>query len=679
MTKDMRYYFTLALSILATTVFGQSTLTPEILIGLKRVSSAQFSPTGEHVLYSITTVDYKLDKSNSDLFVFTIATGVTRQLTNTPHSEYNPVWMNANEIAFLSSHSGNQELYITDIKGSIRQISNKQFVAVNEFVYDSKNKRFITMQSDQVRSHLNEEYPDLPNVNARIESNLMYRHWNAFDDYTVQKIYSYSYSNNVLSTGVLLSVDDYPAATPPFGGLDQLTVNPTNDALVFSTKKLKGRDFAVSTDTELYSLTQGKESQLTLNFGLKGYDVHPQYSAQGNLAWMNMARAGFESDKVNIFLYESADKYINLTDKFIHSVEDFKWNGDGTKIYFLSTIEATKQIFRLDVKTKVITQLTIGDHDYTSLSIYGDKIVAGRNSMIQPSDLYLIEYSIDKSGKVSSKIAQITKANPEWDKLDLPTVQKHWVETSDGKRMLVWVVVPPKPEAGKKYPSLLYCQGGPQSAVSQFFSYRWNLCLMASQGYVVVAPNRRGLPGFGQEWNDAISGDWAGQPMRDYLSATDYAKTLPIVDGDRMGAIGASYGGYSVYMLAGIHEKRFKTFVSHCGLFNLESWYGTTEELFFANWEHGGPYWLPENKENYEKNSPHKFVQNWDTPILVIHGGVDFRVPEGEGMQAFQVAQLKGLKSKYLYFPKEGHWVMKPQNSLLWHREFFKWLSEDLK
>jgi dipeptidyl aminopeptidase/acylaminoacyl peptidase len=241
------------------------------------------------------------------------------------------------------------------------------------------------------------------------------------------------------------------------------------------------------------------------------------------------------------------------------------------------------------------------------------------------------------------------------------------------------MVLPPNFDAAKKYPALLYCQGGPQSQVSQFFSYRWNLSVMASQGYVIVAPNRRGLPGFGQEWNDAISRDWGGQAMRDYLSAIDNAAKEPYVDETRLGAVGASYGGYSVYMLAGIHENRFKTFISHCGLFNLESWYGTTEELFFANWDHGGPYWLEANKENYKKNSPHNYVANWNTPILVIHGGIDFRVPESEGMQAFQAAQLKGIKSRYLYFPAEGHWVQSPQNGLLWQREFFEWLAEDLR
>ncbi len=659
---------------------AQNVLTPEMLIGLNRVSAASFSPTGEYILYSISQVDYKTEKNNSDLYIYSLSSGTSKQLTNTPDAEYNPVWFSAKEILFFSRKTGKQVLYAVDVIGVERMVSNSaDLEEVNEFTYDAVNKRLITLQSTKVKETVNDVYSDLPNANARVENSLMYRHWSSYDDYTVQKLYAYSFDGKSLGAPILLTIDDFPAATPPFGGLDQIALNPTNSSIFFSTKKLKGTDFAVSTNSELFELKGGTELEITSKLNLKGYDLHPQFSSQGNLAWMNMERAGFEADKVNILLLDGNNGYRNLTEKFYYSVDDFRWNGDGTRIYFIATIEATKQLFMLEVKSSRITQLTVGDHDYTSLAVFNDRIVATRTTLIHPADLFMIDYTQNKAGKVFTSITQVTTANPFWDKLDLPTVEKHWVETTDGKKMLVWTLIPPNAKVGEEFPALLYCQGGPQSAVSQFFSYRWNLCLMASQGYVVVAPNRRGLPGFGQEWNDAISGDWGGQPIKDYLSATDYAAKLSYVNADKMGAVGASYGGYSVYMLAGLHEKRFKTFISHCGLFNLESWYGTTEELFFANWEHGGPYWLADNKMNYEKNSPHKLVDKWDTPMLVIHGGVDFRVPESEGMQAFQVAQLKGLKSRFLYFPKEGHWVVRPQNSLLWQREFFKWLSEDLQ
>jgi dipeptidyl aminopeptidase/acylaminoacyl peptidase len=349
------------------------------------------------------------------------------------------------------------------------------------------------------------------------------------------------------------------------------------------------------------------------------------------------------------------------------------WHPSGDFIYFIAPKNGTEQLFELNVISGKTRQLTSGQFDFVSLSVFGETIYAGRQSMVEPTEIF--SYTIKKN-----KLAQLTNANTELIKtLKMPKAEERWVETTDGKKMLVWMVYPPDFDPAKKYPALLYCQGGPQSQVSQFFSYRWNLALMASKGYIVVAPNRRGLPGFGQEWNDAISKDWGGQAMKDYLTAIDNAAQEPYIDETRLGAVGASYGGYSVYMLAGIHENRFKTFVAHCGLFNLESWYGTTEELFFANWDQGGPYWLDVNKENYKKNSPHNYVANWNTPILVIHGGMDFRVPESEGMQAFQAAQLKGIRSKYLYFPTEGHWVQSPQNSIVWQREFFEWLATDLK
>jgi dipeptidyl aminopeptidase/acylaminoacyl peptidase len=274
----------------------------------------------------------------------------------------------------------------------------------------------------------------------------------------------------------------------------------------------------------------------------------------------------------------------------------------------------------------------------------------------------------------------ITHTNDEiYNSIALSKIEKRWVKTTDGKEMLTWVILPPNFDSTKTYPTLLYCQGGPQSAVSQFYSFRWNFQLMAANDYVIIAPNRRGLPSFGTEWNEAISKDWGGQAMKDYLAAFDEISKESYIDQNNAGAVGASYGGYSVYMLAGIHEKRFKSFVAHCGLFNLESWYGSTEELFFANFDIGGPYWENPAPKSYAKFSPHKYAQNWDTPIFVIHGGRDYRVPDTQGMEAFQVAQLKGLKSRFLYFPKEGHWVLQPQNGLVWHREYFKWLDETLK
>jgi dipeptidyl aminopeptidase/acylaminoacyl peptidase len=457
------------------------------------------------------------------------------------------------------------------------------------------------------------------------------------------------------------------------GGSEQFCYSNDSKKIIYTSKKLQGKDFALSTNSELYEydILSGITKNLTL--GNKGYDMNPAFSSKGTLAWQSMPRDGFESDKNHLKIMATDGEIVDLTKELDITVGSFCWHPSGDLIYFIAPKNGTEQLFELNVISGKTRQLTSGQFDFVSLSVFGETIYAGRQSMVEPTELF--SYTIKKN-----KLAQLTNANTELIKtLKMPKAEERWVETTDGKKMLVWMVYPPDFDPAKKYPALLYCQGGPQSQVSQFFSYRWNLALMASKGYIVVAPNRRGLPGFGQEWNDAISKDWGGQAMKDYLTAIDNAAQEPYVDETRLGAVGASYGGYSVYMLAGIHENRFKTFVAHCGLFNLESWYGTTEELFFANWDQGGPYWLDVNKENYKKNSPHNYVANWNTPILVIHGGMDFRVPESEGMQAFQAAQLKGIRSKYLYFPTEGHWVQSPQNSIVWQREFFEWLATDLK
>lgn len=661
---------------------GQEVLTPEKMMEFKRLGGATVSPDGKYLLYSQTIMNVAENRGNADLYIIDLAAKTTKQLTNTPFSEFEAQWA-GNTIYFLSTESGNVDIWKMNADGS-----NKSKVSdvkgIEGFKISSDAQSILTLQSVQIRKTINEEYPDLPKANARIEDDLMYRHWASWDDYKVQHLFHYVVSGGKISgEGTdLLKGEKYSAALPPFGGLGSVTFTNDNKAVVYSTKKVKGKEFATSTNSELYrvDLTTKETSCITCGGNFNGYDAHPSYSSKGDLAWLSMERNGFEADKNDIIVKTVSGEIKNLTKKQDITVADFVWSSDGSKIYFLVPTKGTEQIFELVLTSGEIRQLTTGQHDYISLVTYGNFIYAGRQSMLSPVEYFSVEVVKGKKEAVSTKTTQLTSANTEFlNRLSKPTVQEKWVKTSDGKEMLVWMVLPPNFDENKKYPTLLYCQGGPQSQVSQFFSYRWNLMLMASQGYIVVAPNRRGLPGFGQEWNDAISKDWGGQPIKDYLSAIDAASELPYVDKDRLGAIGASYGGYSVYMLAGVHENRFKTFISHCGLFNLESWYGMTEELFFANWDIGGPYWDDANKEAYAKNSPHRYVKNWNTPILVIHGGIDFRVPEAEGMQAYQAAQLKGIKSKFLHFPTEGHWVLSPQNGLVWHREFFKWLAEDLK
>jgi dipeptidyl aminopeptidase/acylaminoacyl peptidase len=676
----MKVFSILSAFLITLSLNAQNVLTPELLWKLNRVSGGAVSPDGNYLLYSQRSFNMTENKGNTELFVIDLKTTKTKQITQTPFSEMEAQWGKNNTIWFMSTENEGLQIWTMSADGSAKkQVSRFAEIELEGFKISPDEKSLVTIQAIKTKETLQDKYADLPKANARVEDDLMYRHWDHYNDFMSRHLFIHEITTDangfaVMPIGVdVLQNELFDGILPPFGGTEQFCYTPDAKKLIYTSKKLKGKEFALSTNSELYEYSIDTKKTRTLTIGYLGYDNNPSYSSTGVLAWTSMARNGFEADKNDIIIRGLDGKDINLTAQVDQTVGSFVWHPNGKFIYFISPTKGTEQIFEIDLKTKKIRQVTSGQHDYVSLSIFGESIYAGRQSMVAPTDLFMVPI---KKGTVT----QLTAANAELlSTITLPKVEEKWITTTDGKQMLVWMVLPPNFDANKQYPSLLYCQGGPQSMVSQFFSYRWNLALMASQGYVVVAPNRRGLPGFGQEWNDAISTDWGGQAMKDYLSAADEAFKLPYIDRNRMGAVGASYGGYSVYMLAGIHENRFKTFISHCGLFNLESWYGTTEELFFANWDHKGPYWKAENKENYTKNSPHNYVQNWNTPMLVIHGGMDFRVPESEGMQAFQAAQLLGLRSKYLHFPTEGHWVQSPQNGLLWQREFFEWLNTDLK
>ena len=676
----IRTFFLLISTVLI--FFGQTsaqkTLTPELLWKLKRLSGGKVSPDGKKILFELREFNVATNSGNTDLYVLDLLTKQYAQITDTKFSEMEAVWGKNNMIWFLSSEKdGTQVWRINQSGGEKKQISAIGLPEIEGFKLAPDETKIVFISAIQTKETLKQKHPDLPMANARLETDLMYRHWNQWADENKKHLFLHEITNDkiALSSTDLLDNEVYDGILPPFGGSDQITFSIDSKTIIYSCKKKIGKDFAQSTNSELYQFEISTKQTKVLTENYKGYDANAKFSNNGKLlVWTSMARDGFESDKNDLILRNlETGKDFNLTTKTDITVDEFCFSLDDKIIYFLAPIKGTKQIFSVNLKTEIVKQLTFGQFDFISIDVNSLDLISCRQSMIEPTDLFAI--SIKKN-----EIKQLTAVNKEILRdITLPKVEEKWVETTDGQKMLVWFVIPPNFDPTKKYPALLYCQGGPQSMVSQFFSYRWNLALMASEGYVVVAPNRRGLPGFGQKWNDAISKDWGGQAIKDYLTAIDFAAKEPYVDATKLGAVGASYGGYSVYYLAGKHEGRFKTFISHCGLFNLESWYGTTEELFFANWDNKGAYWLPENKEYYAKNSPHNFVQNWDTPILVIHGGIDFRVPESEGMQAFQAAQLKGLRSKYLLFPKEGHWISSPQNGILWYREFFEWLDTDLK
>lgn len=461
----------------------------------------------------------------------------------------------------------------------------------------------------------------------------------------------------------------------PFGGTEQISWSKDSKSIFYISKKLKGTHAALSTNNDIYQYNLETSNTLNHSSEFRGYDNDPAISPNGNLlAWLSMEEPGYEADKNRLIIKDLSKGTIKNLDKITpHTINSFIWI-NNEKIAAIITIEATHQLVEIDLKKEKLNIISSGDHDINSVLFTGDKnypYAILKMSINRPTGLFLMDAK-GNDLQIDQENDYIVK-EINWGK-----VEKRWITTTDNKKMLTWVIYPPNFDSTKKYPTLLYCQGGPQSPVSSFFSYRWNFQLMAAKGYIVVAPNRRGLPGFGEEWNDQIRSDYGGQAMKDYLSAIDSMSNCSFVNKDKLGAVGASFGGYSVFWLAGNHQNRFKAFISHCGMYNMESWYGTTEEMFFANSDNG-PYWDEKNKSNYQKSSPHQYVKNWNTPILIIHNELDYRVPLSEGMQAFTAAQLLGIPSKFLYFPDEGHWVVKPQNSILWNRVFFDWLDEYLK
>ncbi|MEZ4938808.1 MAG: S9 family peptidase [Crocinitomicaceae bacterium] len=670
-----RYFCLFSTIIFTYFSFGQDRMSPELLWKLKRIGSVQVDASGEKALYTQTEYELKENKGYKDVFLMDLKTGESVNLTNSAESEYGAEWSGKeNTIRYMKSVDGVMQIFEFNIESKEEKKISSFSENINGYIISGD--LIVYAQNVKLDKTVNEIYPDLPLAEARIMDDLMYRHWDSWHDYTYSHVFIAKIENGLIGEGKdIMEGEKFDSPLKPFGGMEQIAISPDGKQVVYTCKKVSGINYAISTNSDLYAYNIESGETKNLTEGRMGYDMNPKFSPNGKyLSWTSMKRDGYEADKNDIILKDQATgNTLNLTKDIDLTVADYVFNEKEDMIYFKSDKHATVQLFEFDLKKNKTRQITDGDHNWTSIALAGKYLVGTKTTMNHPNEIFKVDI---KKGEET----QLSHANKEiYDKIKTSKIEKRWITTSDNKKMLTWVIYPPDFDPNKKYPTLLYCQGGPQSAVSQFFSFRWNFQLMAANDYIIVAPNRRGLPGFGQEWNEAISKDWGGQAMKDYLAAIDSVSKEPYCDENRMGAIGASYGGYSVYYLAGNHEKRFKTFISHCGLFNLYSWYGTTEELFFANWDIGGPYWLKENAELYQKNSPSNYVQNWDTPMLVIHGEKDFRVPIGEGMQAFQVAQIKGIPSRFLYFPGEGHWVLSPQNGIVWHREFFNWLDRWLK
>ncbi len=660
-------------------------LTPEVMWKMGRVGSSTLNATGDKLLYTVTYYNMEENRGVTAIYIEDVASKQITQLTTHASNNVAPAWSeDGSRIYFLSNRSGSMQIWsMSPEGGEIERVSSTEG-DIEGFGISPRGDKLFYVKSVKVAQRLAKDfYPEMEHSTARIYDDLMVRHWSYWDEGEYLHIFVADLDKKGRAKdGVDIIGEDAAWDTPlaPYFDCGEIAWSNAGDRLAYTCKPLTGAEYAVSTDSDIYIYSV--DDRQTVNIckegdrdSFVGYDKYPVWAPDDSaVAFISQRRAGNESDKERLFVYNFASKSMSdLTANFDYNASNVVWDG-VRELYFIAPIEATHQLCKVNLNG-VVGVLTHGDHDINAVSIAAGVAIAEVTKISQASELYDIDLG-------TGEMTQFSQINKEvYDNITMGEVQKRWIKTTDGKQMLTWVILPPNFDPAKKYPTLLYCQGGPQSVVSQFWSYRWNFQLMAAQGYVVVAPNRRGLPSFGQEWLDQISGDYSGQNIKDYLSAIDALSKEAWVDSSRLGCVGASYGGYSVYYLAGVHEGRFKSFISHCGIFNFESMYGETEELFFLNNDYGGAYWEKNNATAMRSYaaSPHKLIDKWDTPMLIITGENDFRIPYTQSLQAFTAARMRGLDARLVEFPDEGHQVFKPQNSLVWNREFFGWLDRYLK
>lgn len=683
-------------------------MTPEALWAMGRIGTAQASPDGKHIIYQVGYYSVKQNKGHQVIYIMDSDGKNNKMLTKSAKSETDAVWIKGGQkIAFLCDG----QIWEMNPDGSGRKQLTNDKTGIDGFKFSPDEKYVILIKQIPYHGIIKEKPEDLPLTTGRVITDMNYRHWDEYVE-SIPHPYLAEVTSNGIGEGTDIMKDEpYECPVKPFGGAEQLAWSTDSKTIAYTSRKKTGINYAISTDTDIYLYNieskqtvnickpaNYKEPEINMTKSMKnqavnseenlknnpGYDVNPKFSPNGQyVAWLSMARNGYESDRNRLCVYNlKTGEKTYTTESFDSNVDDFCWSADSKTLYFLGIWHGCENIYQTNLKGNVM-QLTDGWNDYGSVQMLNDgkKLLAERHSMSQASELYIV--TPGKKEK-TAKVEQITFENKHlYDQMTFGKIQQRWTKTTDGKDMMYWIILPAHFDETKKYPTLLFCEGGPQSPVSQFWSYRWNMQIMAANGYVVIAPNRRGLPGFGSEWNEEISGDWTGQCMNDYLSAIDDAcKNLPFVDKDRLGAVGASFGGFSVYYLAGHHNKRFKCFIAHDGAFNLESMYTDTEEAWFSNWEYDDAFWNKDMTENAKRtyaNSPHKFVDKWDTPILCIHGEKDYRINANQGMGAFNAARMRGIPAELLLFPDENHWVLKPQNGVLWQRTFFNWLDRWLK
>ena len=659
-------------------------MTPEALWAMGRIGSVAVSPDEKQIAYSVAYYSIPENKSNSELFVMNADGSSNRQITRDSWQESQPVWIkDGKKIAFLCNESGSSQVWEMNPDGTERKQLTRYEGDIEGFAFSPDGKKLLFIAQVKTVQSTADKHPDLPKATGIIVTDLMYKHWDEWVTTAPHPFVADFDGNGISNVQDILDGEPYESPMKPWGGIEQLAWSPASDKVAYTCRKKTGLAYAVSTNSDIYiyDLATGKTENITEEN--KGYDTNPQYSPDGKyIAWQSMERDGYEADLNRLFVMDLATGEKRFVSRaFESNVDAFLWNKDSQSIYFIGVWHGETQIYNIGLADNdSLNRLTDGMHDYASLALCGDKLIAKRHSMSMGDEIYAVNNT--RSGNAFAEAEQLTFENKQiYDQLEMGKVEARWMTTTDGKQMLTWVIYPPQFDPNKKYPTLLFCEGGPQSPVSQFWSYRWNFQIMAANDYIIVAPNRRGLPGFGVEWNEAISGDYGGQCMKDYFTAIDEMAKEPFVDKDRLGCVGASFGGFSVYWLAGHHDKRFKAFIAHDGIFNMEMQYLETEEKWFANWDMGGAYWEKDNAtaQRTFANSPHLFVDKWDTPILCIHGEKDFRILANQAMAAFDAAVMRGVPAELLIYPDENHWVLKPQNGVLWQRTFFEWLDKWLK
>jgi dipeptidyl aminopeptidase/acylaminoacyl peptidase len=655
-------------------------LSPEALWSFGRIGEVSVSPDGKKVLYTLTYYSISENKGNAEIYTMNIDGSDVQRLTTTASSEWNVIWNpKGDKIGFIYADENGVNIYEMNPDGTGRKaISDLKEGDLEGFSYSPDGTKVVYVRAVPKQDKYAKLKEGLDKTTGRINDDLAYRHWDNWVDAIPQPFVADFDGKKIGEGKNILENTEFESPMRPWGGMEQITWSPDSKSIAYTCRKKVGKEYAFSTNSDIYLYRLEDNTTINLSEGMMGYDQNPVFSNNGKMiAWESMERDGYEADKLRLMVYNfESGKTEYYTPDFDQNVGGLKFSNDDKWIYFISDYHAVDNIYKINIDDKAIKQLTSGTHDYTSVDFAADgKLIGQKMSMSHPNEIWVIDEATKEQKKISTCNDDLM-AKIKWGK-----VEERWLKATDGKDLHTWVIYPPDFDSTKKYPTLLYCEGGPQSTVSQFWSYRWNFQIMAAHGYIVVAPNRRGLPGSGQEWNEQISGDYGGQCMRDYFTAIDELSKESYVDKDRLGAVGASFGGYSVYWLAGHHDKRFKCFIAHNGMFNLEQQYLETEEMWFVNWDLGGAYWEKDNKTAQKSyaNSPHLFVDKWDTPLMVIHSEFDFRIVASQGMAAYNAAVIRGIPARYLYFPDETHWVLKPQNGVLWQRNFFDWLDMWLK